>query len=616
MTEGRPAHLASRPLAGAPHGPDRPLVEIDALRVDFPVAGGRVTAVDGLTLRVERGETLALVGESGSGKSLTALALMRLLPPAARVAGRVRFDGRDLGALSEADMRRVRGTGIGMVFQEPMTSLNPVMTVGHQVAERLRAHGGCGRAAARTRAVEMLDRVRIPDPARRAAAFPHQLSGGMRQRVMIAMALACGPRLLIADEPTTALDVTIQAQILDLLQGLKADFGMTILFITHDLGVVAEMADRVLVMRAGRAVEEASVGPLFAAPRMPYTRQLLDALPRAVTPAAAAGDPAPRPEEAAGLLAVDSLRTHFAVGGGFGSRRALVRAVDDVSFAVGVGEVLGVVGESGSGKTTLGRSILRLVEPTSGRVTFDGVDITALPADVLRRQRKHMQIVFQDPVASLNPRMTAGAIIGQALELHGLASGAAREPAIVACLERVGLSAAHRRRYPHEFSGGQRQRIGIARALAVGPRLLVADEPVSALDVSVRAQVIELLRSLQRDLRLALLFISHDLGVVESLSDRVMVMYLGRIMEIAPRRELFSNPRHPYTEALLSATPVPDPTVRPRRVLLEGDLPSPASPPSGCVFRTRCPRAAAECAAVVPPLAARSARHFSACLRQ
>jgi oligopeptide/dipeptide ABC transporter ATP-binding protein len=605
--------MSAHPPASGPV----PLLAVNDLRVRFSSDAGATDAVDGVSFQLERGETLALVGESGSGKSVTALCVMRLLPrPAGRLAsGRILFEGKDLALRSEAEMRQVRGTEIGMVFQEPMTSLNPVLTVGAQVSERLRVHAGLGRRQAARRAVEMLDRVRIPEPGRRAANYPHQMSGGMRQRVMIAMALACRPKLLIADEPTTALDVTIQAQILDLMRNLQAEFGMAILFITHDLGVVAEMADRVVVMYRGRAVEQAAVRSLFANPRVPYTQALLRSIPRidlaAATRPALAGDPADY------LLEVRHLRKHFTAQSRlpFG-RASTVKAVDDVSFAIRAGEVLGLVGESGSGKTTVGRSVLRLLEPTSGQVLFEGVDITQVSAPEMRRRRKDMQIIFQDPYASLNPRMTVSAIIGQALDIHHLAVGRERAAKIVDLLERVGLSAAHLERYPHEFSGGQRQRIGIARALGVGPRFIIADEPVSALDVTIQAQVIDLLQDLQHEFRLALLFISHDLGVVECISDRVMVMYLGRVMEIAPSGELYRDPRHPYTQALLSAIPVPDPTIRRARLPLEGDIPSPRNPPSGCVFRTRCPAATADCAAVVPALEEVSPQHFKACINQ
>jgi len=610
----------SAPAVAIPAPP--PLLAVHDLRVRFDSDAGGIDAVDGVSFQLERGETLALVGESGSGKSVTALAVMRLLPrPAGRVVGgSILFEGRDLSRQSEAEMRRVRGTEIGMVFQEPMTSLNPVLTAGAQISERLRVHGGLGGRQAARRAVEMLDRVRIPEPGRCAANYPHQMSGGMRQRVMIAMALACEPKLLIADEPTTALDVTIQAQILDLMRNLQAEFGMAILFITHDLGVVAEVADGVVVMYRGRAVEQADVRSLFARPQAAYTQALLRSIPRTEAAAhqpaiAGAHRPAMAGDAAEHLLEVRHLRKHFTAKSRLPFGRAgTVKAVEDISFAIGAGEVLGLVGESGSGKTTVGRSILRLLEPTSGQVLFDGVDITQLPASEMRRRRKDMQIIFQDPYASLNPRMTVGAIIGQALDIHHLAMGRERESKIVDLLERVGLSAAHRHRYPHEFSGGQRQRIGIARALSIGPRLIVADEPVSALDVTIQAQVVQLLQDLQRDFKLTLLFISHDLGVIECISDRVMVMYLGRVMELAPSRELYRNPRHPYTRELLSAIPVPDPLVRRQRSPLGGDIPSPLNPPSGCVFRTRCPSATADCAVVVPPLEEVSPRHFKACI--
>ncbi len=664
------------------------LLEVDDLKTYFDTDAGAVKAVDGVSFHLDRGETLAVVGESGSGKSVMSMSIMQLIaaPPGRFAGGRIVFDGQDLLTKSEREMRRIRGNDISMIFQEPMTSLNPVYTVGNQIAETIILHQGKSRPQAMRAAIEMLELVGIPEPARRAANFPHEMSGGMRQRAMIAMALACGPKLLIADEPTTALDVTIQAQILDLMRRLQKETGMSMLFITHDLGVVAEIADRVLVMYAGQAVEEADVGTIFAKPRMPYTMGLLDSVPRVDKAAAhrrrlraipgnvpnpaalpggcafhprcrfaiarcgnekpplhdtggghmarcwrwndleagvvAAESRAPaRADAATGgrrvLLEVKDLRAHFPVRGGVFARAvASVKAVQDISFTVDEGEVVGLVGESGSGKTTAGRAILRLIEPTGGQVLFRGKDITKASKAERREFSKEMQIIFQDPYASLNPRMTVGDAIGEALDIHRLARGKARRARVAELLGRVGLSPDYMDRYPHEFSGGQRQRIGIARALAVDPKFIVADEPVSALDVSIQAQVVNLLQDLKDELGLTLLFIAHDLSVVEYLSDRVIVMYLGKIMEIASARELYANPIHPYTEALLSGAPVPDPTLRRERILLKGEIPSPLNPPSGCVFRTRCALAAEECAHVVPPLEEVRPGHFKACIRR
>jgi peptide/nickel transport system ATP-binding protein len=671
---------------------DERLLGVRDLKTYFDTEAGTVKAVDGVSFHIARGETLAVVGESGSGKSVMSLSIMQLIqrPPGRFAGGQIVFDGEDLLAKSEREMRRIRGNDISMIFQEPMTSLNPVYTVGNQIAETIALHQKQSREGAMRRAIEMLELVGIPEPAQRARSYPHQMSGGMRQRAMIAMALSCGPKLLIADEPTTALDVTIQAQILDLMRGLQRDIGMSILFITHDLGVVAEVADRVVVMYAGQAVEEASVDAVFARPRMPYTIGLLESVPRVDKAAerqqrlrgiagnvpnplslpsgcafhprcrfvleacrqerpvledtggghmsrclrwnelatsqgaptaqtSARSDAADRhpasPKKA--LLEVKDLRAYFPVRGGVFSRViSNVKAVQDISFSVGDGEVVGLVGESGSGKTTAGRAILGLVQPTSGTVLFDGVDVTNASKARQRELKKEMQIIFQDPFASLDPRMTVGNTIGEAFQIHRLARGKARRERVATLLERVGMAPDHMRRYPHEFSGGQRQRIGIARALAVEPKFIVADEPVSALDVSIQAQVVNLLQDLKDELGLTLLFIAHDLGVVEYLSDRVIVMYLGRIMEIAPAKQLYANPVHPYTEALLSGVPIPDPTVRRTRILLKGDIPSPIDPPSGCVFRTRCPIAAPECARVVPPLEEIAPGHLKACIRR
>ena len=667
---------------------DERLLEVRNLKTYFDTEAGVVKAVDGVSFHITRGETLAVVGESGSGKSVMSLSIMQLAQPGRFAGGQILLQGEDLLKKTEREMRRIRGNDVSMIFQEPMTSLNPVFTIGDQIAETISLHQRQSRSRAMRLAIEMLELVGIPEPARRATTYPHQMSGGMRQRAMIAMALSCGPKLLIADEPTTALDVTIQAQILDLMRKLQNDIGMSILFITHDLGVVAEVADRVVVMYGGQAVEEASVEAIFARPRMPYTIGLLESVPRVDRIAARQerlrGIPGnvpdslalpqgcpfhprcrfafdacrleqPQLEDTGGghmsrclrwndlgpqermapivargavsarrsaeptrlLVEVKNLRAYFPIRGGVFSRVvANVKAVQDISFSVAEGEVLGLVGESGSGKTTAGRVIVGLIAPTSGEVLFEGADVTTATRTRQRELKKEMQIIFQDPFASLDPRMTVGQTIGEALDIHRLARGKAKRERVAGLLERVGMSPDHMRRYPHEFSGGQRQRIGIARALAVQPKFIVADEPVSALDVSIQAQVVNLLQDLKDELGLTLLFIAHDLGVVEYLSDRVVVMYLGKIMEIAPAKQLYANPVHPYTEALLSGVPIPDPTIKRKRILLQGDIPSPIHPPSGCVFRTRCPIAVPDCARVVPPLEEVAPGHLKACIRR
>jgi ABC-type glutathione transport system ATPase component len=508
----------------------------------------RIDAVRGVSFRVRAGETVGLVGESGSGKSATALAILRLLPAAGRIeGGDVRFHGESLAQMSPAALRRVRGRRIAMVFQEPMTSLNPVLTCGEQVAEMLRVHERLRRGAARDRAVHLLERVRLPDPVLQARQYPHQLSGGMRQRVMIAIALACRPELLIADEPTTALDVTVQAEILALMRELQRETGMAMLWITHDLGVVAEMASRLVVLHQGQVVEEGMTADVLARPQHAYTRGLLTAVPRLRVPSP---QPASRPESAT-LLEVRDLSTHFAVRHGFRSRR--VAAVDGVSFDVRQGEALGLVGESGSGKTTLARSVIRLVEPTAGSVRFAGEELRSLRGGALRRVRRSLQIVFQDPLASLNPRMTIGAALAEVLTVHRIVDDVAGR--VDDLLQTVGLDPARRSDYPHELSGGQRQRVVIARALAVGPRLLLCDEPIASLDVSVQQQILALLRRLQETHGLTYLFISHDIRVVSGFCDRVAVMQRGRILEIGDVASVFTSPAHEYTRALLTACP-------------------------------------------------------------
>ena len=547
------------------------LLEVRDLRVGFVTEGGLVQAVDGVSFELMPGEVLAIVGESGSGKSVTAQTVMGLTrSPNARIEGSVRLRGRELLGASEAELQKVRGEEVAMIFQDPMTSLNPVYRVGYQIVEAIRAHRRMADADARALAIEMLRAVEIPDPERRVDSYPHELSGGQRQRAMIAMALALEPSVLIADEPTTALDVTIQAQILSLLARLNRERDLATILITHDLGVVAEVADRVLVMHDGRIVERGGLDDVFYAPKDPYTRGLLSAVIRLDQP------PPPRPaEDREPLLEVTDLVKHFPVKRGvFGREVERVRAVDGVSLTVRRGETLGLVGESGSGKSTLCRAILQLLEPTSGSVRFEGREIAGLSQRRMRPIRRDLQMVFQDPYSSLNPRKRVGQIVGASLALQDPSPDAvarvwhpmhakrvpphARER-VEDLLERVGLSAEHFDRYPHEFSGGQRQRIGIARALALEPKLVVADEPVSALDVTIQAQILDLLADLQEDFGLSYIFVAHDIGVVRHVSDRIAVMHDGKIVEEGSADRVCERPSHPYTQALLEAVPIPDP---------------------------------------------------------
>jgi peptide/nickel transport system ATP-binding protein len=575
-----------------------PVLSVQNLQTAFRIGGQWRWAVENLSFEVAPGETVAIVGESGSGKSVTALSIMRLVSAAnGRIEGRIALEGRDLLALSEKEMRKVRGNDVAMIFQEPMTSLNPVLTVGYQICEALRYHRGLDRAAAEAEALRMLEKVRIPSARARLDNYPHQLSGGMRQRVMIATALACKPKLLIADEPTTALDVTIQAQILELIKTLQDEEGMSVLFITHDMGVVAEIADRVVVMWKGRKLEDAPSAEVFSAPVHGYTKALLAAVPRLGDMAGHGrplrfphidpdhGEVRGQPVEAADtvkadeapLLEISGLTTRFAIRGGvLGRLRGRVHAVENVSFMLQRGETLALVGESGCGKSTTGRSILRLIEPSSGTVRFEGRDVTRVGKGELLDVRRSMQMIFQDPFASLNPRKSVGAAIAEPILVHGLARGAEAKERVAELLRRVGLSPDMGVRFPHEFSGGQRQRLAIARALALSPKLVVADEAVSALDVSVKAQVLNLMLDLQAEFGLAYLFISHDMAVVERVSHRVAVMYLGEIVELGSREAVFADPRHPYTRKLLSAVPVPDPARRSlRRELAVDEIPSP-----------------------------------------
>ena len=542
-----------------------PLLEVAGLRVSFGAGAARETVVDGVGFRIPRRGTFALLGESGSGKSVTALAVMRLLPAAATVeAGSVRLAGRELLDLPEARMRAVRGGTVGLIFQEPMTSLNPVMTVGRQIEESLRRHLRLGRRAARGRALELLDAVRLPQPRQRIDEYPHQLSGGMKQRVMIAAALAGEPDLLIADEPTTALDVTIQAQVLELLRELQAEHDMAMLFITHDLAVARRMADAVAIMRRGRIVETGATEEFFAAPRHPYSRNLFAVLPdiskrgRQLAAGAAAEPPAaPPPAAGAELLEVQDLRVHFPVRRGVFRRTvAHVPAVDGLSFTLREGETFALVGESGCGKTTAAKGLIRLQPVTGGRVRYRGRDLAGCRAAELRHLRADLQIVFQDPFSSLNPRMTVADILAEGMEALGVAPDPAERRARVAeLLQQVGLEPRHLGRYPHEFSGGQRQRIAIARALAVDPKLIVCDEPTSALDVTIQAQILNLLRELQERRGLTYLFITHNIAVVSWMAHRVAVMREGRIVEQGEAVEVLRNPQHEYTRTLLAAVP-------------------------------------------------------------
>ncbi|RBB41086.1 glutathione ABC transporter ATP-binding protein GsiA [Burkholderia reimsis] len=598
--------------------PEQRVVAVDDLSVTFRREGATFDAVRNVSFHVDRGETLAIVGESGSGKSVTSLALMRLVEHGggAITNGRIAFRRRggalvDLAQASGATMRGIRGADIAMIFQEPMTSLNPVFTVGDQISEAIALHQSKSASEARAETLRLLELVRIPEARRVFARYPHQLSGGMRQRVMIAMALSCRPALLIADEPTTALDVTIQAQILQLVRGLQDEMNMGVIFITHDMGVVAEVADRVLVMYRGEKVEEGESDRIFAAPAHRYTRALLAAVPKlgsmqgtdapekfpllkveGANTAAPAASPAPAsaPAPAANddaqpgfdrsaspILRVRDLVTRFPVKSGvFGRVSQYVHAVERVSFELRAGETLALVGESGCGKSTTGRSLLRLVESQSGSIEFDGRDISALKGPDLQALRRNIQFIFQDPFASLNPRLTVGFSIMEPLLVHGVASGRDAQARVDWLLDKVGLPPEAARRYPHEFSGGQRQRIAIARALALNPKVVIADESVSALDVSVQAQIVNLMLDLQRELGVAYLFISHDMAVVERISHRVAVMYLGQIVEIGPRRAVFEAPQHPYTKKLMSAVPVADPARRhaPRQLAAD-EIPSP-----------------------------------------
>ena len=595
---------------------DRNVLEVQGLTVRFDTSERSVVAVKDLGFHVRAGEVLAIVGESGSGKSVTSLSVMRLIEHGGGTiaSGKISFTHRnggklDLAKAADSVMRTIRGGEISMIFQEPMTSLNPVFSVGTQVAEAVMLHQGLSHAEAEAEALRMLELVRIPEAKQILKRYPHQLSGGMRQRVMIAMALSCKPSLLIADEPTTALDVTIQAQILQLIRQLQEEMGMAVIFITHDMGVVAEVADRVLVMYHGEAVEEGTCEQIFHNPRHPYTQSLLAAVPR-LGSMRGTDEPAPfpllritdpeaeqlgtadmdetpvdMPEPAASapsvsdgpVLSVDNLITRFDVETGFwGKVKRRVHAVEQVSFNLYPGETLGLVGESGCGKSTIGRSLIGLETPRSGSIVFNGQELTQVSGSQLQKLRRNIQYVFQDPYAALDPRLTVGFSIMEPLLIHKVCSRQEAERRVGELLERVDLDPAMAVRYPHEFSGGQRQRVCIARALAMNPEIIIADESVSALDVSVRAQIINLLLALQKEFRIAFLFISHDMAVIERVCHRVAVMYLGQIVELGSRRDVFENPLHPYTKRLMSAVPIPDPSRRTMsHTLLTGEIPSP-----------------------------------------
>jgi oligopeptide/dipeptide ABC transporter ATP-binding protein len=674
------------------------VLEVENLRTEFHLRTANVGAVDDVSFTVAEGECVGIVGESGCGKSTTGLSIMKLLPTVGHIAGgSIRINGRDVVTMGAKDMREVRGNEAAMIFQDPMTSLNPTMTIAQQIAEGVRLHRKVSKAEARERALEVLTLVGMPRPAERLNYFPHQLSGGLRQRVMIALALACEPKLLIADEPTTALDVTIQAQILNLLDDLRQRLNMAIILITHDMGVIAGRTDRVLVMYAGRIVESADTLELFHRMQHPYASALLQSIPKLEQDStqrlynipglppdlskdltncrfnprcafatercriedpkleAAAGSTdhfyacfnpiggdtaAERPvlvvseaehraaleraearitvlAERAPILEIDHLIKEFPVTAGAVVQRRIgsVKAVSDVTFSVREGETFGLVGESGCGKTTIGRLIVGLETPNSGAIRFEGKDVTKMRGLELRRQRRDMQLMFQDPYASLDPRMRVGTILREPLVVQGIGNSSEQRQRVLELLDEVGLARKAYELYPHEFSGGQRQRIGFARALTLNPKLIVADEPVSALDVSIQAQILNLMKSLQERHRLSYIVISHDLAVIKYLADRIGVMYLGKLVEIGPAQSIYQLAAHPYTKGLIDTIPVAEPSIArsKRGQIIVGELPSAMSPPSGCRFRTRCPYAQELCAQEEPPLRLFGSGHMAAC---
>jgi peptide/nickel transport system ATP-binding protein len=668
-----------------------PLLEITDLRTEIKLRQGTVHAVDGVSLHLQPGETLGIVGESGCGKTMTALSIMNLLPTGGSIAGgSIKLNGQEISALSEDNMRKIRGNEIGMIFQDPLTSLNPTMTVGKQIAEAVSLHRDVSKEQAMDRAAEVLDLVGLPRVRERIKEYPHQFSGGMRQRVMIAMALACEPKLLIADEPTTALDVTIQKQILELIDDLRLRLGMAVILVTHDLGVIAGRADRVAVMYAGKIAESTDTETLFSRPRHPYTEALFQALPdkaaeagerlysipglppdlvnppigcrfaarcRYATDRCREEDPSltgevdghefrcfypvgPSERSQTGRLAdynrstpgtqlegpgigdvllnIEHLVKNYPVTRGAVLQRRVgwLSAVADVNFTIRSGETFGLVGESGCGKTTIGKLVVGLETPTSGEISFEGKNLLKSSARQYRRERRNIQLMFQDSYASLDPRMRAGTLLREPLVIQGIGSRKEQQERVGQMLDKVGLPRSSAERYPHEFSGGQRQRLGFARALMLEPQLIVADEPVSALDVSIQAQVLNMMKELQHDLGLTYLFISHDLGVVRYLSEKIGVMYLGKLVEVGPAEEVYLRPAHPYTKGLLDSAPVADPEAEKAKVSegVVGELPSAIHPPSGCRFRTRCPLAQEICANVEPlmtPFAGEG--HLAAC---